>query len=228
MGSKLILSFQLSVNMQKITFNPLPLEFYTRSNVVSIARDLLGKILYTSIDNEITAGIIVETEAYAGITDKASHAYNNRRTSRTEIMYLEGGHAYVYLCYGMHSLFNVVTSARSDPQAVLIRGIEPLHGMDTMKLRSGKNILKRNDAIGPGKISKLLGINTAQSGVSLYPEFETGAVLWITDEGIKVYEDEIISGPRIGIDYAAEDALLPYRFQWAKKNKAPVGELYSF
>ena len=86
MGSKLILPFQLSVNMQKNTFNPLPLEFYTRSNVVSIARDLLGKILYTSIDNEITAGIIVETEAYAGITDKASHAYNNRRTSRTEIM----------------------------------------------------------------------------------------------------------------------------------------------
>src|SRR5665647_3851179 len=106
--------------MKHTSFDPLPREFYTRSDVVQIAYELLGKVLYTSFNHEITAGIIIETEAYAGITDKASHAYNNRRTARTEIMYKEGGTAYVYLCYGIHPLFNIVTSVEQDPQAVLI------------------------------------------------------------------------------------------------------------
>jgi DNA-3-methyladenine glycosylase len=116
--------------MQKTSFNPLPSEFYIRTDVVQVARDLLGKVLYTSFNHEITAGIIIETEAYAGVTDKASHAYNNRRTARTEIMYRTGGTAYVYLCYGIHSLFNIVTSVEDNPHAVLIRGIEPLHGIE--------------------------------------------------------------------------------------------------
>jgi DNA-3-methyladenine glycosylase len=202
--------------METFPFNPLPREFYTRPDVVQLARDLLGKVLYTSFDNEITAGIIIETEAYAGATDKASHAYNNRRTARTEIMYSEGGCAYVYLCYGIHSLFNIVTSVEGDPHAVLIRGIEPIHGIDRMQKRSGKPHLLARNGIGPGNISKLLGIRVNNSGQSLYPNVLENPAIWVQDEGIYVTDDEIIIGPRIGVGYAKEDALLPYRFRWAR------------
>src|SRR5689334_6239605 len=108
----------------------LPGSFYTRTDVVKIARELLGKVLVTNFDGVHTAGVIVETEAYAGETDKASHAYGGRRTQRTEIMYMHGGAAYVYLCYGIHHLFNVVTNARDTPHAILIRAIEPIEGID--------------------------------------------------------------------------------------------------
>ncbi len=199
------------------SFNPLPGKFYTRTDVVVVARELLGKILYTASGNDITAGIIVETEAYAGITDKASHAYNNRRTARTETMYMEGGHAYVYLCYGIHALFNIVTSVNDDPKAVLVRGIRPLHGVDRMKMRSGKPKLLDKNGIGPGNVSKLLGICIADSGKSLEPGISDERKIWIQDEGIIVPDDEIKTGPRIGIAYAAEDVLLPYRYQWLKK-----------
>jgi len=202
--------------MQISVFSPLPREFYTRTDVVQIANELLGKVLYTSFENEITAGIITETEAYAGVTDKASHAYNNRRTARTEIMYRTGGTAYVYLCYGIHSLFNIVTSVEDNPHAVLIRGIEPLHGIEIMKMRSGKNKLELRSGTGPGNVSKLLGIKVIHSGLNLCENLWERKI-WIQDEGIKVPVDEVKSGPRIGIEYAAEDALLPYRFQWIKK-----------
>lgn len=199
------------------SFRPLPLEFYTGTNVVQIARELLGKILYTSFDHKTTAGIIIETEAYAGIIDKASHAYNNRRTSRTEIMFSEGGCTYVYLCYGIHPLFNIVTSVKGEPHAVLIRGIKPYLGIDFMNERKGKSVLVPKDGIGPGNITKLLGIGVAHSGLSLVKTSNPEMKIWIQDEGIIVNDDEIIVGPRIGVDYAAEDALLPYRFQWTKK-----------
>jgi len=207
--------------MQKTSFNPLTSEFYIRTDVVQVARDLLGKVLYTSFNHEITAGIIIETEAYAGVTDKASHAYNNRRTVRTVIMYRTGGTAYVYLCYGVHSLFNIVTSIESDPHAVLIRGIEPLHGIEIMKLRTGKSSLTSKNGIGPGNISKLLGIKVAHSGADLCPGSINEGIIWVQDEKIIVPVEEIVSGPRIGVDYAGEDALLPYRFQWLKNKKAP-------
>ena len=203
--------------MQISVFYPLPREFYTRTDVVQIANELLGKVLYTSFENEITAGIITETEAYAGVTDKASHAYNNRRTARTEIMYRTGGTAYVYLCYGIHSLFNIVTSVEDNPHAVLIRGIEPLHGIEIMKMRSGKNKLELRSGTGPGNVSKLLGIKVIHSGRNLCEDIPGERKIWIQDEGIKVPVDEVKCGPRIGIEYAAEDALLPYRFQWIKK-----------
>jgi DNA-3-methyladenine glycosylase len=198
-------------------FNSLPEEFLTRTDVVQIARELLGKVLYTSFNNEITTGFITETEAYAGVVDKASHAYNNRHTARTEIMYRTGGCAYVYLCYGMHTLFNIVTSVQDDPQAVLIRGIEPLHGIEIMKKRKGKSILGPKDGIGPGNITKLLGIKIIHSGLNLCDNvnFENG--IWLRDEGIRVLDLEVKTGPRIGVDYAGVDALLPYRFQWIKK-----------
>ena len=203
--------------MQSSSFYPLPREFYTRTDVVQIANELLGKVLYTSFDNELTAGIIIETEAYAGISDKASHAYNNRRTARTEIMYRTGGTAYVYLCYGIHSLFNIVTSVEDNPHAILVRGIEPLHGIEIMKMRSGNYKLEPRSGIGPGNVSKLLGIKVIHSGLNLCEDLSGERKIWIQDEGIKVPVDEVKSGPRIGIDYAAEDALLPYRFQWIKK-----------
>lgn len=207
-------------------FNPIPSEFYTRTDVIQIARELLGKVLYTSINNELTAGIIIETEAYAGLTDKASHAWNNRRTARTEVMYQEGGLAYVYLCYGIHSLFNIVTSKTGDPQAVLIRAIEPWNGKDIMSKRKGKNLLEPKDGIGPGNITKLLGIRVNYSGLSLYKDLNMQQAIWIKDEGITVPDHEIKVGPRVGVSYADEDAFLPYRYQWIIKNKAPFKELY--
>jgi len=201
--------------------NPLPLDFYTRTDVVRIARELLGKTLYTSFDNEITAGIIVETEAYAGITDRASHAFNNRRTTRTETMYLAGGCTYVYLCYGIHSLFNIVTSVQDDPHAVLIRGIEPLSGIDHMQKRTGKSRIVLKDGIGPGNVAKLMGIKVAHSGSDLGCKADTKPLIWVEDDNRIVSDDEIRKSARIGVAYAGEDALLPYRFQWLKKQKAP-------
>jgi len=200
-----------------LTFNPLPHEFYTRNDVVLIAYEMLGKVLYTSFNNEISAGIITETEAYAGAIDKASHAYNNRRTARTEIMYREGGIAYVYLCYGIHALFNIVTSVADEPHAVLIRGIEPLHGIELMKNRTGKDKLVSKSGIGPGNVTKLLGIRVIHTRVNLCGNSPAERKIWIQDEGIEVKNDEVKTGPRVGIDYAAEDAFLPYRFQWTEK-----------
>ena len=203
--------------MQLASFNTIPLEFYTRTDVVQIAKDILGKVLYTSFKNEITAGIIVETEAYAGVHDKASHAYNNRRTERTEIMYHEGGCAYVYLCYGIHPLFNIVTSVDGDPKAVLIRGIEPLHGIETMEIRKGKSLINSKDGIGPGNVTKLLGIKVIHSGLFLYKETHEETSIWLQEEKISIPEEEVKISFRVGIGYAAEDALLPFRYQWVKK-----------
>lgn len=199
------------------SYTPLPSEFYTRTDVILIARELLGKVLYTSFDNELTAGIILETEAYAGAVDKASHAYNNRRTARTEIMYCSGGCAYVYLCYGIHPLFNVVTSVKDDPKAVLIRAIEPLYGIEIMKNRKGKSLLSKKDSIGPGNVTKLLGIKVVHSGSSLFNTSDSKPGIWIQDEGFSVLDNQVKTGTRIGVGYAGDDALLPYRFQWIKK-----------
>jgi len=186
-------------------------EFYLTNDVVSVSRQLLGKVLCTQFDGKITKGIIVETEAYAGETDKASHAYGGRRTARTEIMYAEGGTAYVYLCYGIHSLFNVVTNQKDIPHAVLIRGIKPLEGIELMQERTGKAKLKKSDGIGPGKVSKLLGIHVSHTGLSLLNN-----EIWLEDHHIKIPTSEITIDKRVGIDYAQEDAQLPYRFIWKK------------
>ena len=187
--------------------------FYLNKNVIDVSRNLLGKVLVTNINNNLTSGIIVETEAYAGIEDKASHAYNNKRTQRTEIMYAKGGIAYVYLCYGMYYLFNVITNLKNVPHAVLIRAIEPLDGFDKIKDRRKIKGKKYNLSNGPGKLSLALGINKKFNGESLLSN-----KLWIQDNGIKLSEKDILSSPRIGVDYAKEDAKLPYRF-YIKDNK---------
>jgi DNA-3-methyladenine glycosylase len=185
----------------------LPESFYTRSNVVRIAKELLGKVLVTNIDGLHTSGMIVETEAYAGPVDRASHAYGNRRTKRTEIMYMNGGTAYVYLCYGIHHLFNVVTNTKDVPHAILIRGIEPLEGIDVMLLRRNKKKLQPSITAGPGAMSMALGIRTSHTGCSLQ-----GPTIYIEDRGIKISNKNIVSATRVGVAYAKEDALLPYRF----------------
>ena len=191
----------------------LPISFYTRKDVVRVAKDLLGKILVTNFDGQYTAGMIVETEAYAGVSDKASHAFGNRRTKRTGIMYKEGGVAYVYLIYGIHHLFNVVTHMADVPQAVLVRAIEPLDGLDIMLQRRRMEELKPALTAGPGAMSAALGIHSSQTGYSLQ-----GPEIYIEDRGIKILPRNIIAGTRVGVTYAAEDALLPYRFH-VKDNK---------
>ncbi len=182
-------------------------DFYLRDDVVQVSRELLGKLLVTKMNGMITSGIITETEAYNGIHDRASHAYNNRRTERTEIMYREGGIAYIYLCYGIHSLFNVVTNKNEIPNAVLIRGIKPVDGIKTMMKRRIKKAVEINFTKGPGSVSQALGIHYSQTGESLL-----GNKIWI-ENGISIPHDaQIIVSKRIGVDYAGKDALLPYRF----------------
>lgn len=186
----------------------LPLEFYLQKDAVALSEQLLGKVLCTKINGTLTSGIICETEAYAGIEDKASHAYGDRRTARTETMYQEGGISYVYLCYGIHHLFNVVCNLKDIPHAVLIRGILPLQGVRTILERRGKRILNTQSCIGPGKMSQALGISIELNGVSL-----TGNKVWIEDLGLTPEPEQIIVSKRIGIDYAEEDANLPYRIE---------------
>lgn len=183
-------------------------DFYLQEDVVSVAKMLLGKRLCTRFDNVICKGIIVETEAYKGTTDKASHAYNGRHTQRTRIMYLEGGIAYVYLCYGIHHLFNVVTNQKGIPHAVLVRALEPVEGIEQMLERRRKKEPDYTLTSGPGSLSQAMGINTAHSGLSL-----SGKQIWIEECGVDVPESEILKTARVGVGYAKEDALLPYRFR---------------
>jgi DNA-3-methyladenine glycosylase len=183
----------------------LPRAFYLREDVVAVARELLGKKLVSTIGGVRTAGIITETEAYAGPLDKASHAHGGRRTARNEVMYARGGTSYIYLCYGIHHLFNVVTNAADTPHAVLIRAIHPTEGLELMKQRRGGTRLTTG---GPGTLTQALGIRTTHNGTDLL-----GATIYIED-GPAPLPGIIISGPRIGVDYAGEDALLPYRFHF--------------
>ncbi len=186
---------------------PLPKSYYIDHDVISISQDLLGKAVYTCLDGVITAGIIVETEAYRAPEDRASHAYGNRRTARNTVMFNEGGVAYVYLCYGLHYLLNIVTATSDVPHAILIRAIEPLEGLETMIFRRKKKKLDRSLTNGPGSVSQALGIDLSFNGEAL-----EGPRIWIAENRI-VKPSEIISGPRVGIDYAGEDAKLPWRFR---------------
>jgi DNA-3-methyladenine glycosylase len=185
----------------------LPASFYRRDDVVQVSRELLGKVLCTRANGAVTRAVITETEAYAGVGDKASHAYGGRRTRRTEPMYADGGIAYVYLCYGIHHLFNVVSAVAGTPHAILVRAGRPLEGVALMKRRRGKAATARTLMAGPGTVSQALGITTKLTGSSLQ-----GGRIWIEDHGIKVDAGRIIAGPRVGVDYAAEDAARPYRF----------------
>lgn len=186
----------------------LPKSFYLRNDVVQISRELIGKKLVTNFNRQRTSGIIVETEAYLGEIDRASHAYGRRRTARTEVMFAEGGLAYVYLCYGIHHLFNVVVSPAGIPHAVLIRALEPAEGIPVMLERCHKPKLDYTLTAGPGNLTRALGITTAHTGLSLL----RNTPMWIEETDIDIDDTSIVAGTRVGVAYAQEDALLPYRF----------------
>jgi DNA-3-methyladenine glycosylase len=186
----------------------LAFDFYDRDDVVQIAKDLIGKIIITKLDGMLTSGRIVETEAYIAITDKASHSFGGRRTQRNEHMYATAATSYVYICYGMHHLFNVVTNKKEVPDAVLVRAVEPMKGIDIMLERTGKIKLDNTLTKGPGNVSKALGINKIHSGIRL-----TGNTIFLADDGWAANDVNVIAASkRIGIDSAGADALLPYRF----------------
>ncbi len=186
---------------------PLPISFYLRDDVLLIAKELIGKVIETNINGQRTSGMIIETEAYAGIDDKASHAYGGRRTRRNEAMFGTGGNAYVYLCYGLHHLFNVVTNKNDVPHAVLIRGVLPFQGIAIMEDRRRLKATHPRFSTGPGTLTQALGIGMQHNMIGLQEN-----ELTIRDCNFIIAEDEIKTTPRIGVDYAGEDALLPYRF----------------
>jgi DNA-3-methyladenine glycosylase len=192
--------------MTKVKGEILHQDFYRRPDVVQISRDLLGKVLCTFFDGTLTAGMITETEAYCGRNDKACHANDGTRTARTEVMYGEPGRSYIYLCYGIHHLFNVVTNEEELADAVLIRGIEPLDGMEIMKQRRGMGSVK-NLCNGPGRLTQALGIRTSMSGGTLM-----APPVWIENRNVSVSEREVRATPRIGVDYAGDHSLREWRF----------------
>jgi DNA-3-methyladenine glycosylase len=191
----------------------LPYSYFQNLDVNFVAADLLGKYLFTSIDGVVTGGIITETEAYKGTEDKASHAYGGRFTNRTQTMYEDGGLSYVYLCYGIHYLFNVVTGSKGIPHAVLIRGLEPVIGLEHMLERRKMASLKPNLTAGPGALAKAMGIDKNLNAADLQ-----GEQIWIEDRGLHFNNEEIIACPRVGVAYAQDHALLPWRY-YVRGNK---------
>jgi len=196
----------------------LPLQFYEQADVVAVARQLIGKIVVTNFNGKITSGRIVETEAYVAFTDKASHAYKGRRTARNEHMYAAAGTAYIYICYGMHQMLNVVTNKKDIPDAVLIRALEPIEGIDEMLQRTGKPQLDFSLTRGPGNVGKALGIFKEHSGIHLRHD----QIYIAEDKNFNMQQQVIGVSQRIGIASAEEDALLPYRF-FLKGNKYVSG-----
>ena len=191
-------------------------KYYESDQVVDVAKDLIGKLLITEVNGIITSGMITETEAYHQ-SEKACHAYNGRHTARTKTLFEPGGVCYVYLCYGIHNLFNVVTGKKGEAAAVLIRAIEPKQGKQEMLVRRKFSSVKPSLTAGPGRLSQALGLSLKLNGASLI----SSDALWI--ETFKDFSsNQISAGKRIGVDYAAEDALLPWRFflknnQWVSR-----------
>ena len=185
----------------------LPATFYQREQILEIAKDLLGKLLVTKWNDVVTSGRIVECEAYNGVVDRASHAFGGRRTARNETMFAEAGTAYVYICYGMHHLFNVITNKKEVPHAILIRALDPQNGIDKMRKRRGKKQMDYSITKGPGSLSAALGISKKHNGYSLqHPQ------LFIADDGFDFPEKLIAASARIGVESSKEAATYPYRF----------------
>ena len=197
--------------------------FYDRKNVVQIARELLGKILVTQFDGIRTSGRIVETEAYNGIADRASHAFGGRRTTRSEHLYGAPGTVYVYIVYGMHHLFNVVTNKKEIPHAVLIRALEPLEGIDYMLKRTGKPIPDYTLTKGPGNLARAMGISKMHTGSNLFSE-----EIFIEDDGLRYKKDQIVITHRIGVDYAGTDAAIALSFYRKRKSVCKRKKILEF
>lgn len=192
----------------------LPHSYYQSLEVTALAKDLLGKYLVTEINGIRCSGKIVETEAYRGPDDKACHAYNNRRTPRTEVMYETGGVAYIYICYGMHHLMNIVTGPKDNAHAVLIRALEPAEGVEVMAERRQMQVSDFRLTKGPGALSLAMGLTSEWSGVSLI----SSTLVWVEDRGLSLSAHEVCSGPRIGVESAGEAATWPWRY-FIKGNK---------
>ena len=192
----------MSGNLKK-----LDRSFYDRKNVVHIARELLGKILVTQWDGVRCSGRIVETEAYAGVEDRACHAFGGRRTARSEHLYGDPGTVYIYICYGMHHLFNVITNKKDIPHAVLIRALEPMEGIEYMLKRTRKPIADYTLTKGPGNLARAMGMSKLHTGGNLFSE-----EIFIEDDGLRYKREQVAITKRIGVESAREDAELPYRF----------------
>jgi len=190
-----------------LSLKKLDAHFYDRRDVLQVARELLGKILITQWDGIRSSGRIVETEAYAGVNDRACHAFGGRRTARSEDLYGAPGTVYIYICYGMHHLFNVITNKKNIPHAVLIRALEPLDGVTQMLNRTGKTIVDDTLTKGPGNLARALGMSKIHSGTNLFSK-----EIFIADDGLRYAKDQIAITRRIGVESAREDAELPYRF----------------
>lgn len=188
----------------------LPRSFYTGPDTISIAKELLGKLIVVPVNGRRVSAMIVETEAYLGVTDRAAHSYNGRRTPRNEVTYGVGGHAYVFFVYGMYYQLNVVTGPADHPHVALIRAVEPVEGIEIMRDRRG-SMKDRNLTSGPGKLCIALSINRDLNGEDL-----RGKRIWL-EHHRSFAADEIAIGKRIGIDYAGEDAEEPWRF-WVRQN----------
>jgi DNA-3-methyladenine glycosylase len=204
-------SVSLKYSAMANTFTRLREKFFTRRDTLKVARDLLGKLLVVpSDDGKRVSGMIVETEAYLGVEDKAAHSFGGRRTARNEITYAKGGHVYVFFVYGMYYQLNLVTGPAEHAHVVLIRGVEPVEGIDLMRARRG-DMPDKNLTSGPGKLTIALGIDRSFNGQHL-----SGDRIWL-EEFRKYRSAEIDSGPRVGIDYAEEFIEMPWRF-WLKGN----------
>lgn len=180
-------------------------DFYTREDTLLVCRQLLGKMLCTSVNGIFTSGIIVETEAYRGPEDLGSHAYNNRRTTRNDIMYSEGGVVYMYICYGIHDMLNIVTGKEGSSHAVLIRALQPVEGISHMCGRRGIQDLKRL-CKGPGALAKAMGLNKNHNGVSLQSD-----LIWIEDAP-SLDEESIVETSRVGLNIQGVYRDIPWRF----------------
>jgi DNA-3-methyladenine glycosylase len=208
--------------------DPIVPEFYVSNDVVNLAKQLLGKVISTYVDGRMTSGIIVETEAYRGPDDRGSHAFGGRYTERTKTMFTTGGCAYVYICYGMHPMINVVTGVLGEPHVVLIRAIEPLDGIDIMMERRCQTQFGPVLTNGPAKLAVALGITKNMDGTLLY---QMDSIIHIK-EGLK-YEnaDHIISGLRVGMSvHVGSCSYRPWRFyikgnRWVSK---PLVVKYNF
>jgi DNA-3-methyladenine glycosylase len=185
-------------------------DFFASDDVVAIAEDLLGVVLYSNTESGLTAGRIVETEAYRAPEDQASHAWNNRRTARTEVMFGAPGVAYVYICYGIHHLFNIITGPIDTPHAVLIRALEPVEGIEIMMTRRKMDRLEPKLTAGPGSLSVAMGFEKGHTGTVLY---DPDSFIWLEDQGKLMEDEQVIASTRVGVESAGESAKLPWRFR---------------
>jgi DNA-3-methyladenine glycosylase len=189
--------------------NPLNLRFFLRGDVLAVAREMLGKHVFTCIDGELTGGRIVETEAYRHEGDPSITLHLQRKRKQAEALYQPGGHAYLYTVYRVHTLFNITVNDAAHPDAVLIRAIEPLQGVEIMLRRRGLAKLARNLTAGPGVLSQALGLTPALNG-----ELVTGPHIWLAEAGESIADENVLASSRVGLEYAGEEAVaLPWRFR---------------